>query len=128
MLEINVLSIMFAGLVAAGLISAQAVLSKKNFILTVSSPENLTKEGYTREVVEALFFNEIEWVARTRSVIAVPRIESSNDKGLVAAVADMLHMGELSLAVQQAFGKPPLRVWTNLVNESGKVHALVFGN
>ena len=128
MLEINVLSIMFTGLVALGLISAQAALSKKNFVLTVSTSEALTKEGYTRDVIEALFFNEIEWVARTKSMIAVPRIESSKEKGLVTAIADMLHMGELSLAMQEAFGKPPYRVWTNLVNESGQVHALVFGS
>src|SRR5258705_8348210 len=100
MLEINILSIMVTGLVAVGLISAQAALTKKNFILTVSSPENLTKEGYSRDVIEALFFNEIEWVARTRSVVAVPKIESSSEKGLVTALADMLHMGELSLAMQ----------------------------
>jgi len=128
MLEINVISIMITGLVALGLISAQAALSKKNFVLTVSTSEALSKEGYSREVIEALFFNEIEWVARTKSMIAVPRIESSKEKGLVAAIADMLHMGELSLAMQQAFGKPPYRVWTNLVNESGQVHALVFGS
>ena len=125
MLEINVLSILMTGLVAIGLVGAQAALTKKNFILTVSSPDNLSKEGYSRDVVEALFFNEIEWVTRTRSVVAAPHIESSREKGLVATLADMLHMGELSLAMQQAIGKPPYRVWANVVNESGKTHVLV---
>jgi hypothetical protein len=127
MLEINVISLIVTGLVAIGLVGAQAALSRKNFVLTVSSAEKLSKEGYTREVIEALFFNEIEWVARTQSVIAAPNIASSNEKGLVSALADMLHMGELSLAMQQAIGKPPYRVWANFVTDSGEPHALVFG-
>jgi hypothetical protein len=128
MIEINIFSLVVTALVAIGLIGAQAALSRKNFVLTVSSPENLTKDGYTRDVVEALFFNEIEWVARTRSVVTVPHIESSREKGVVSAVAEMLHMGELSIAMQQAIGKPPYRVWANVVNESGKTHVLVYGN
>ena len=128
MLEINILSLVYTGIVALGLLSAQAALTKKNFVLTVSSNASLTAEGYSREVIEALFLNDIERVARTRSVIAAPSIHPVTQKNLVVAVADLLHMGELSLTVQEALGNPPHRVWANFVNESGKVHALVFGN
>ena len=128
MLEINVLSLLYTGVVALGLISAQAALTKKNFMLTVSSPASLTATGYSREVIEALFLNDLQRVFRTRSIITAPSIHSVSERNIVEAFADMLHMGELSLTMQQALGNTPYRVWANFITEGGKTHALVFGN
>ncbi len=128
MLEFNIGSLIYTALIGLSLIGAQAALTKKNFMLTVSSPTKLAAEGYTSDAIGGLMFNELEQMLRTRSVITAPVINSVADKGFVATVAEIAHMGEISLAMQQAIGNAPYRVSANFVIEDGKIVAQVYGN
>jgi tetratricopeptide (TPR) repeat protein len=128
MLELNIGSLIYTALIGFGLIGAQAALTKKNFMLTVSSPARLTSEGYTSDAIEGLMLNELQQMLRTRSVITAPIINSIDDKSFLSSLAELAHMGELSLAMQQAIGNAPYRVSANFVLEDGKVIAQVYGN
>lgn len=128
MLELNIASLIYTAIVGIGLIGAQAALTKKNFMLTVSSPNRLTTDGYTKDAIEGMMLNELEEMLKTRSVIKAPIIHSVADKSFISSLADMAHMGDLSLAMQDALGNAPYRVTANFVIEDGKPMAQVYGN
>lgn len=121
-------SLLYASLLGLGLIGAQAALSDKHLSLLLSSPDELARSGYSREVVEDLFLSDLDQVFSTRSVVATPVIASVRERTVLGTMAEMARIGEVAHVLQQRIGANPYRVSAHFVMEGDQPKALLSGN
>ena len=112
-------SLIVAALLSLGLIGTDAVLNAGTINFDIQVTEDLTKRGFTPQLVDAMMDNDLKKLIDFRSIVHPPQIRSSQEKSVVGAVADSLNLKEVTQSFQSDFGLNPVRLSGSLM-QSGK--------
>ncbi len=112
-------SLIVAALLSLGLIGTDAVLNAGTINFDIQVTEDLTKRGFTPQLVDAMMDNDLKSLIDFRSIVHPPQIRSSQEKSVVGAVADSLNLKEVTTSFQSDFGLNPVRLSGSLM-QSGK--------
>ncbi len=112
-------SLIVAAFLSIGLIGTDAALNAGTVSFDIQVTEDLTKRGFTPQLVDAMMDNDLKELVQFRSMVHPPQIRSSQQKSIVGAVADSLNMREVTSAFQSDFGLNPVRLNGSLM-QTGK--------
>ena len=112
-------SLIVAAFLSIGLIGTDAVLNAGTVSFDIQVTEDLTKRGFTPQLVDAMMDNDLKELVQFRSMVHPPQIRSSQQKSIVGAVADSLNLREVTSSFQSDFGLNPVRLAGSLM-QTGK--------
>ena len=112
-------SLIVAAFLSLGLIGTDAVLNAGTVNFDIQVTDDLSKRGFTPQLVEAMMDIDLKALVDFKSMIHPPQIRSSQQKSVVGAVADSLNLKEVTSSFQSDFGLNPVRLTGSLM-QSGK--------
>jgi tetratricopeptide (TPR) repeat protein len=108
-------SLILAGILALGLIGADAVMNAGDINFDVQVTEDLTKKGYTPALVDAMIDNDLRELTNFQSIARPPQIRTAAERSIVGAMAESLNMKGVTAAFQADFGLNPVRLAGSLM-------------
>ena len=108
-------SLIVAALLSLGLIGTDAVLNAGTVSFDIQVTEDLSKRGFTPQLVDAMMDNDLKGLVQFKSMVHPPQIRSSQQKSVVGAVADSLNLKEVTSSFQGDFGLNPVRLTGSLM-------------
>lgn len=114
-------SLIAAVLLSIGMIGADAAINAGTIAFKVEVTEELSKKGYTRQLVDSLLDNSLKQLVEFRSFVHPPQLRSSEEKSIVGAIAESLNLKDVTASFQSEMGLNPVRLTGTLMpgNASG---------
>ena len=111
-------SLIAAVLLSIGMIGADAAINAGTIGFKVEVTEDLSKRGYTHQLVDALLNNSLRQLVDYRSVVHPATIRSAEDKSIVGAIAESLNLKDVTASFQAELGLNPIRITGTLMTAS----------
>jgi hypothetical protein len=108
-------SLIVAAFLSLGLIGTDAVLNAGTVNFDIQVTDDLSKRGYTPQLVSAMMDIDLKALVDFKSMLHPPQIRSSQQKSVVGAVADSLNLKEVTSSFQADFGLNPVRLTGSLM-------------
>ncbi len=121
-------SLAAAVLVALGLLGADAVMHANNLIVEVVAPPRSEKVSIDDVTLEDTFENQLQAIARTRSLVDPPEIRASRKRGLGMALAEAARVQGVAYALQTELGYDPDKLRLALFFQNGALRGLINGH
>ena len=115
-MELTIATI-YALLAGLGLVMVDTVVSSQSVYLEAKAAHVLEEEGYTKEVIDGLFVNQLKQIGSTKSLVKGTSITSSKVKPVSVALAELVNMQEALTAIQTLVGFVPRKVILSAVVE-----------
>lgn len=124
-------SLILAGFLALGMIGTDAVLNAGDISFDIQVTDDLSKKGYTPQLVDAMMDNDLRELTDFRSVVRPPQIRTAQEKSIVGAIADSLNLKGVTTAFQADFGLNPVRLSGSLMpigKDNQQLRFILAGN
>ena len=108
-------SLIVAALLGLGLIGTDAVLNSGTVKFDIQVTEDLSKRGFTTQLVDAMMDDDLKQLVEFKSIVRPPTIRSTQTKSIVGAVADSLNMGNVTASFQNDLGLNPVSLTGSLM-------------
>ena len=112
-MDIN--SLIVAVLLSLGLIGTDAVINAGTISFDVQVTEDLTKKGYTPQLVDSMLDSYLREFVEFKSLAHPPQIRSAQDESVVSAIAASLNLKGVTQSFQSDFGLNPIRITGSLM-------------
>jgi tetratricopeptide (TPR) repeat protein len=124
-------SLIVAALLSLGLIGTDAVINAGTIRFDIQVTDDLSKAGYTPQLVDAIMANDLKALVDFKSIIRPPEIRTPEEKSIVGAVADSLNLKEVTSAFQADFGVNTVRITGSLMaagKDKQELRVILAGN
>jgi tetratricopeptide (TPR) repeat protein len=108
-------SLIVAALLSLGVIGTDAVINAGNISFNIQVTEDLAKQGYTPQLVDAMMDSYLREYVDFQSIVHPPQIRSAQSESVVSAVAASLNMKGVTESFQSEFGLNPVRLTGSLM-------------
>src|SRR6185437_3628719 len=108
-------SLLVAVLLSLGLIGTDAVINAGTISFNVQVTEDLSKKGYTPQLVDAMMDGYLREYVEFKSLAHPPQIRSAQDESVVSAIAGSVNLKGVTQAFQSDFGLNPVRITGSLM-------------
>jgi len=124
----DLLTIVYVVMLAIGGVALDTYQNPKMMVVDVIKPGSNSTPSLDREFISAVVFGEIDRAVKVRSLITRPEIAASNDKSMIATIAEALGGGPLVGAFSELLAISPSRLQIGVLNENGKLAVFVNGH
>ncbi len=108
-------SLIVAALLSLGLIGTDAVINAGTIRFDIQVTDDLAKNGYTPQLVDAIMVNDLRALVDFQSIIRPPQIRTPEERSIVGAMAESLNMKEVTAAFQADFGVNTVHITGSLM-------------
>ena len=121
-------TLVYAVLVAIGLLGGDAVLYSGSVVVDVAPPPKMENISIDKATLAAEFEDRLNDIAGAISVVSPPEMRSGSEQGLGMALAEAAGVQSVATALQGSIGYNPDRLRFALYTEGGELRGLVSGN
>jgi len=125
--EVDLTTLVYAALIALGLLGADTVIYSGSVVVDVTAPPKMDKFEVDQAAVESQFDSVLGEITTTKSVIRPPEVVWSRNEGVGVAVAQSLNLEKVAYALKSEFGFEPDRLRQSFYWEDGTLRALISG-
>jgi tetratricopeptide (TPR) repeat protein len=111
----DIASFILAAMLSLGLVGTDAVMNAGDINFDIQVTDDLTKKGFTTQLVNAMMDNDLRELIDFRSIVHPPQIRSPQDKSVVGEIATTLKLQGVTTAFQADFGFNPVHLAGSLM-------------